>query len=80
MLDTYSAGLLKDYLLHPNILLEKTVRIDGSYGVVLAGDVKRIRKCISRAAMENSKSLFEKVQQNTFVFKVIIRRPLLMYM
>ena len=77
LLDVYTAGALKDYLTHPKIILEKTENIVGSYGVALAGDAKRINKCVRRLVQENSKSTAEKIQQNTFFFQVYIRRSLL---
>ena len=70
LLDVYSAGSLKDYLIHPKIILEKTETIVGSYGLALAGDAKRIHKCVNRQVRENSKSTAEKIQQHEFFFKV----------
>ena len=48
VLDIYSAGKIKDYLTHPKIILEKVETVKASYGVALAGETKRIKKCISR--------------------------------
>ena len=69
-MDLYAAGSLKEYLIHPKIFLEKVENIEGSYGVALAGDAKRIRKCIRAFAKESSKSLTEKIEQKMFLYQV----------
>jgi len=68
-LDIHTAGTLKDYLLHPDIYMEDTEKITASYSVALGGETKRMRKCISRFASENAKSVLEKVDQMTFLYQ-----------
>ena len=70
-LDIYTAGILKEYLVHPQIFMEETKMITASYSVALGGETKRIRKCISRFASENAKSVLEKVDQMTFLYQVL---------
>ena len=70
VVDLYTAALLKDYLTHPKIMLEKVKRVDGSFGVALAGETKRIKNCINNAAKQNFKSLQGKINQNTYMFEV----------
>ena len=72
-LDIHTAGILKDYLLHPDIYMEDTEKITASYSVALGGETKRMRKCISRFASENAKSVLEKVDQMTFLYQVMSR-------
>ena len=69
-MDLYTAASLKDYLVHPNIILEKIERVDASFGVALAGEAKRIKNCLNRFAKENSKLLHEKLSQDTYIFQV----------
>ena len=69
-LDIYTAGALKDYLNHPQIIMKSVEPITASYSVALAGETKRIRKCIGRIAAENSKSVLKKVEQQTYLYKV----------
>ena len=71
VMDIYHARTLKDYLLHPQIFMEETKMITASYGVALGGETKKIRKCISRFAAENTKSMLEKVDQMTFLYQVV---------
>ena len=71
VLDTYTAGTLKDYLVHPQIFMEETKMVTASYSVALGGETKRIRKCIRRFASENAKSILEKVDQLTFLYQVV---------
>ena len=70
VLDIYTASVLKDYLLHPNIMLEKLERIEAGYGVALTGETRRIKTCISRFAKENAKSAMEKIAEETYLYQV----------
>ena len=69
-MDLYTASLLKDYLTHPSIMLEKVERVDGSFGVALSGETKRIKNCVNSAAKQNFGSMQDKVNQNTYMFEV----------
>ena len=71
VLDIYTAGALKSYLVHPSIYMEETKSITASYSVALGGETKKMRKCIRRFASENAKSVLDKVDKRTFLYQVV---------
>ena len=70
VMDLYTAALLKDYLIHPKIILEKVERVDASFGVALAGETIRLRHCLNRFAKESSEVTHAKIKENTYMYEV----------
>ena len=70
LMDLYTAALLKDYLIHPKIILEKVERSDASFGVALAGKTIGIRHCLNRFAVENYEVVHAKIRENIYMYEV----------
>ena len=70
-LEYYKANTLANYLDHPNIQLERIETIKGSYGVLIGGDTKRIKHCVSRYAKEREQEILEKIDKLVYRYEVI---------
>ena len=70
LLDFYRAGSLKAYLDDPGIILEKVLNIEGSYGIALSGEAKRIKSCVGRYAKEREKQMLEDIRKNIALLEV----------
>ena len=70
-LEYYKASTLANYLHHPNIQLERIETIKGSYGVLIGGEAKRIKHCVSRHAKEREQEILEKVDKLVYRYEVM---------
>ena len=61
---------MKDYLDHPNIVLEKIEDVKASYGVIISGETKILKQCVSRYAREKQQEILEKITANQHLFQV----------
>ena len=74
MIEAYRAGEMKDSLEHPDITFDKMEHVDASYGVVLNGEARRLKSCMSRFVKENSQRILKDVAANMVYFKVNVQR------
>eukprot|EP00795_Rhopilema_esculentum_P002629 gene2630-826_t len=74
LVDFYRAGALKAYLDDPGIVLEKVLNIQGSFGIALSGEAKRIKSCVSRYAKEREKQMLEEIRKNVASFEISLAR------
>ncbi len=77
VLDAYKAAQFRDILEHPDIEFESLKKMDASYGVALAGEGKRVKRCVARYARENAQSILMELNNHSLMFKVGLVWPLL---
>ena len=70
MIEAFEAGTMKEQLKHPDIMFDKLVSVDASYGVVLAAEARRLKSCMNRYVKENSPKIFNELAKHTVSFKV----------
>ena len=73
MLEAFEAGQHKEALKHPDIEFDKLEKVDSSYGVVLAGESRRIKSCLKRYVKENSQIILQELAAHSVSFKVMLQ-------
>ena len=71
LLDAYAAGSNSDQFLNfPHLKVYEILDFSSSYGIVLGGDAKKLKKCFKLYRVLHMEDLFRRIQINTGVIEV----------
>ena len=69
-MDTYAAGSKEEVLRHPDIRIQKIYDFQSTYGIVLAGDSRKLRKCSHSYMLANKVKIYEHIKGYIQTIKV----------
>jgi hypothetical protein len=70
LVDAYVLGSRKDLFDNTRVRISKIYDYSSAYGVVLAGEAKKLQKCFREYVSENRKDIFQIIEGNVHMIEV----------